>query len=155
MPNTSTNPKDKELKEDDRLIILFGIGMLLFLIHCFQSMHFHSLSSHKNLKLQWNGTDLIVKEAGLPFLTEDNDSQDLDNLLIPAAYTPFFFAPLPVNEANQKLLETLPGIGPSLASEIIRIRSLHGPFRYPEDLLKISGIGRKRMLKFSDQFSFR
>jgi DNA uptake protein ComE-like DNA-binding protein len=155
MPNTSSNPKDKELKEDDRLIILLGIGMLLFLIHCFQSLHFSSLSSHKNLKLQWNGTDLIVKELGLPLLPEENDRQDSDNLLIPAVFTPFFFAPLPVNEANQKLLETLPGIGPSLASEIIKMRSLHGPFRYPEDLLNIPGIGRKRMLKFSDQFSFR
>lgn len=155
MPNTSSNPKDKELKEDDRLIILLGIGILLFFIHCFQSLHFPALSSPKNFKLQWSGTGLIVKEVGLPLLPEENDSQDRDDRLIPAVYTPFFFAPLPINEANQKLLETLPGIGPSLASEIIKIRSLHGPFRNSEDLLTIRGIGRKRMLKFSDQFSFR
>lgn len=154
MPHTSSSPQGKEQKKDDRLIVLLGIGILLVFIFCFQSLHIPPQSFHKNFKLRWNGAGLIVEETGTPLFPEENDDQERD-ILIPAIFTPVFFAPLPINEADQRLLETLPGIGPSLASEIIKTRSLQGPFRNPEDLLNIRGIGRKRMLKFADQFSFR
>lgn len=49
-----------------------------------------------------------------------------------------------INTANQAELETLPGIGPALAQRIITYRTEHGPFRTPEDLKEVSGIGDKR-----------
>jgi competence protein ComEA len=45
-----------------------------------------------------------------------------------------------INSASQQELETLPGIGPSLASKIIAYRQANGPFAAPEDLMKVSGI---------------
>jgi competence protein ComEA len=38
-------------------------------------------------------------------------------------------------------LETLPGVGPALASRIISWRETEGPFAAVDDLLAVSGIG--------------
>jgi hypothetical protein len=154
MPSTSSNPQDNDSKKDDRLIILLGVGIFLLFIYCFNNLNIYSHLFRTNIKLRWNGTDLIVEEADPSLLSEEKNNQNCDSL-IPAVFAPIFFAPLPINEADQKLLETLPGIGPRLASEIIKTRSVQGPFRNPEDLLNIRGIGRNRMLKFADQFSYR
>ncbi len=49
-----------------------------------------------------------------------------------------------VNTASRDVLETLPGIGPKLADEIIRTRSAQ-PFRTVDDLDNVPGIGAKRL----------
>lgn len=49
--------------------------------------------------------------------------------------------PLNINTANQEELESLPGIGPSKASEIIQYRQMHGKFHQIDDLLNVPGIG--------------
>jgi competence protein ComEA len=41
-------------------------------------------------------------------------------------------------------LQTLPGVGPTLARRIVAHRETHGPFRTPADLLHVSGVGAKR-----------
>lgn len=46
-----------------------------------------------------------------------------------------------INEATQTDLETLPGIGPSLATRIIEYREENGRFKEIEDLKKVRGIG--------------
>lgn len=46
-----------------------------------------------------------------------------------------------INTADQVQLETLPGIGPSLAGRIIQYREANGPYRSPEDIKNVSGIG--------------
>ena len=46
-----------------------------------------------------------------------------------------------INKANQTELETLPGIGPSIALKIINYRNENGKFSSIEDLKKVSGIG--------------
>ncbi|HHW92238.1 MAG TPA: ComEA family DNA-binding protein [Firmicutes bacterium] len=48
-----------------------------------------------------------------------------------------------LNRATKAELETLPGIGPTLAERIISYREQQGPFRRPEDLKNVSGIGDK------------
>jgi competence protein ComEA len=50
-----------------------------------------------------------------------------------------------VNTAKAPQLETLPGIGPSLAQEIIQHRQQNGPFQSIEDLLNVSGIGPAKL----------
>jgi len=46
-----------------------------------------------------------------------------------------------LNRAGLAELDALPGIGPVLAGRILKHRSDHGPFREPEDLLAVPGIG--------------
>ncbi|HUW60946.1 MAG TPA: ComEA family DNA-binding protein [Candidatus Bathyarchaeia archaeon] len=51
---------------------------------------------------------------------------------------------LDLNSASQDELETLPGIGPKLAAEIIAYRSW-APFASVDDLTNVSGIGPKKL----------
>src|SRR3989338_3828198 len=46
-----------------------------------------------------------------------------------------------INTADTVLLDTLPGIGPAYASDIIAYREVHGPFATIEDLQKVPNIG--------------
>ncbi len=46
-----------------------------------------------------------------------------------------------INIAGLDELMTLPGIGPVRAQAILDYRTEHGPFRYPEDLIRVDGIG--------------
>lgn len=50
-----------------------------------------------------------------------------------------------INTAPAKELETLPGIGPKRAADIVAYREEHGPFRIPEDIAKVSGIGESTL----------
>jgi competence protein ComEA len=47
-----------------------------------------------------------------------------------------------INTADLEDLETLPGIGPVLAEEIIAYRELNGSFQNKEDILFVKGIGQ-------------
>lgn len=51
---------------------------------------------------------------------------------------------LDLNTAGLKELETLPGIGPRLAQNIIEYRQKKGGFRRVEELLQVKGIGPVR-----------
>jgi len=53
--------------------------------------------------------------------------------------------PLDLNSADQAALEGLPGIGPSTAQKILSDRDTNGPFERPEDLMRVSGIGPKKV----------
>ncbi|PZN12274.1 MAG: hypothetical protein DIU69_04160 [Bacillota bacterium] len=50
-----------------------------------------------------------------------------------------------INRAGVDELEQLPGIGPALAQRIVADRQVNGPFRRPEDLARVSGIGEKKL----------
>ena len=49
-----------------------------------------------------------------------------------------------LNAADSEDLQTLPGIGPAAAQAILDYREKNGPFRFPEELMDIPGIGQKR-----------
>ncbi len=55
-----------------------------------------------------------------------------------------------INTATQTELETLPGIGPSIAIKIINYRKENGKFINIEDIKKVSGIGDSKYAKIKD-----
>lgn len=55
-----------------------------------------------------------------------------------------------VNTATVEELDALPGVGAVLASEIARERDENGPFASPEDLMRVSGIGEKKLENMID-----
>ena len=59
-----------------------------------------------------------------------------------------------VNTANAEELETLTGIGPSLAQAIVDYRAGHGAFRSAEDLLLVKGIGEAKLKGFRTEITF-
>jgi competence protein ComEA len=55
-----------------------------------------------------------------------------------------------INTADINTIIQLPGIGPSLASEIINYREKYGPFTSIEELDSIPGIGEKKLSRIKD-----
>lgn len=49
-----------------------------------------------------------------------------------------------INTATQNQLETLPGIGPSIATKIINYRNEHGKFKSINDIKNVNGIGENK-----------
>ena len=52
--------------------------------------------------------------------------------------------PIDLNTADAALLDTLPGIGPELASRIVEYRQTIGLFVSVEQIMDVEGIGEKR-----------
>lgn len=55
-----------------------------------------------------------------------------------------------INTANAAELQTLSGVGPSMAQSIIDERTQNGPFTSIDDLMRVSGIGEKKFAKIKD-----
>ncbi len=53
--------------------------------------------------------------------------------------------PVNINTAKMEELDILPGIGPKMARAILDYREVHGKFSVFEDLLRVKGIGPKKL----------
>ena len=61
--------------------------------------------------------------------------------------------PVDINTAGLEELMTLPGIGETRAQAILDDREANGPFRYPEELLRVKGIGEGILGQILDQIT--
>jgi competence ComEA-like helix-hairpin-helix protein len=64
------------------------------------------------------------------------------------------FEKININNAGINEIVRLPGIGPVLAERIIAYRDSAGPFSEAEDLLKVKGIGEKKLAKIEPHLEF-
>jgi competence protein ComEA len=60
-----------------------------------------------------------------------------------------------INHASAAEIDKLPGIGPTLAQEIINDRTANGPFKKAEDLLRVKGIGPAKLEKMKGMILIR
>ena len=63
----------------------------------------------------------------------------------PAKLAPLFFKPIPINQADEELLVTIPGIGPAFARRIIEFREQHGRINTIEELDAVNGVGPAKL----------
>jgi competence protein ComEA len=83
---------------------------------------------------------------------------DNEQVFIPMAGTPLPTDPtalqeggvVHLNTATSAELETLPGIGPTLANAILSYRNQNGPFQSVEELIHVPGIGPTRLAQLRD-----
>jgi|GEM_PF-723793 competence ComEA-like helix-hairpin-helix protein len=54
-----------------------------------------------------------------------------------------------LNRATREELESISGIGPALAREIVQYRQRHGPFLRMEEMLILRGVGLRKLKAFS------
>ncbi|MGI6755537.1 MAG: ComEA family DNA-binding protein [Atopobiaceae bacterium] len=55
-----------------------------------------------------------------------------------------------INTASAAELQNLPGVGPSTAESIVKDREQNGPFSSVDDLMRVSGIGEKKLGKMRE-----
>ena len=63
--------------------------------------------------------------------------------------------PLDINTADSERLDVLPGVGRNLAESIVRFRQEGGPIKTLEDLLKVHGMGRKKLEQLKPYISIK
>ena len=61
--------------------------------------------------------------------------------------------PLNINTATAEQLEALPGVGPATAGKIVADRESNGPFATTEDLMRVKGIGEKKLAELDGLIS--
>ena len=88
--------------------------------------------------------ETVGKAAGAPYVvfTRRGGQEDV---------TPEPLPPVNVNTADVELLQTLDGIGPALAQQIVDYREANGPFSSLDDLVKIKGIGPTTVERFRER----
>lgn len=59
-----------------------------------------------------------------------------------------------INTASIKQLKKLPGIGPTLAKRIVEFRNQNSPFSSSVELLKVKGIGKRKLEKLLPHITF-
>ena len=60
-----------------------------------------------------------------------------------------------INTASSEELQSLPGIGPKLAEEIVQDRIRKGPFLQGNDLLRVKGIGPQKARSIEPHLRFK
>ncbi len=96
------------------------------------------LSRLNQAKLLRDGDKLVVPIQGQTAPASESSSPLIpDDALNPAAEA----GPINLNTATQQELETLPGIGPSRALDILTYRESKGSFQTVDDLINVPGIG--------------
>jgi competence protein ComEA len=126
-------------KSEARILILaFTVLTVGFCIKYYDSVF--GVSDSNNFDFTRSDMEFKLKSSEV---SKGNNSLDGNNSVIN------------INTAGIEELVVLDGIGDSLAAEIISYRDKHGKFSKPEDIMKVSGIGKKKFEKIKDKIKIK
>ena len=94
-------------------------------------------------KLDLEDEDIIIENSGENIIKEESNKYSSKNKTIN------------INNANLDDFKTLPGIGESLATRIIKYREENGKFKNIEDIKNVSGIGDNKYEQIKDLISVK
>ena len=103
---------------------------LAYVLHDGQKIHIPNISDEKNLQT-------VIQDAGNNVIVSDSIAQPRIN----------------INKASQSELESLPGIGSSIAMKIIEYRESNGKFKSIEEIMNVNGIGESKYNIIKDYIS--
>ncbi|MEN8189003.1 MAG: helix-hairpin-helix domain-containing protein [Thermodesulfobacteriota bacterium] len=132
-------------KKDSRVEVLLFLGILFLLVGLLPEKKEHAQARVAPSTLCFENHQLV---------TCSHRPDEYDKKL-PAELTPFLFEPIPINSSSAELLETIPGIGKTLSSDIVKYRQNSGLFEKPRDLLQVKGVGEKRLAMLRKHVSFQ
>jgi competence protein ComEA len=89
-----------------------------------------------------------VRDGQQVYLTNSDEASSAPGLPVSSISTAS--NKINVNTVKATELESLPGIGPSLAAKIVEFRQQNGPFLSIEDLLNVPGIGPSKLEQIQD-----
>ncbi|MFC8447822.1 helix-hairpin-helix domain-containing protein [Kitasatospora sp. NPDC057223] len=87
--------------------------------------------------------DTDTKQLNLARVLTDGEQVLVGEPAPPPSGGPAPGSPVSLNHATPEQLDTLPGVGPTLAQRIIAFRQAHGSFRSLDQLRQVSGIGAR------------
>lgn len=96
-----------------------------------------------------DGEQVIVPSMQQTAASETSDAQD-PGLHAPLSGATSANGKVDINSATSEQLQQLNGVGPALAQRIVADRQANGPFKSPEDLKRVSGIGDKKYASLAD-----
>ena len=88
--------------------------------------------------------------AAGPLRVETERTLETASISLPAPTYTAEMEKVNINTADAGTLQTLPGIGEKRAADIIADREANGPFRYPEDITRVKGIGEETLAELID-----
>lgn len=108
-------------------------------------------SNLKNINLAY-----ILEDGQKLYIPSIDDKEDIEYIIDEHVYLKSNASKkVNINKATQEQLQTLSGIGPAMAEEIIQYREQDGKFNNIEDIKKVSGIGDKKYEKIKDYIEIK
>jgi len=115
---------------------------ILILITCIFASFIIGFSAGRNL----NRTPVQIQHLPEPEITVASEPETESVTPTEEIQT----GPIDINTATAAQLQTLPGIGEVIAQRIIDYRETNGPFSSVGELIKVKGIGEKRLEEIWD-----
>lgn len=137
------NKKSSEpAKEDRRPLALLLFALVILILTALRSSWLAEPNKEPPApqKLVWR--DDGTQTPGLYRASTDKEDPGQP---LPARLAPLFFKPIPINQADEELLATIPGIGPAFARRIIEFREQQGRINAIEELDEVKGVGPAKL----------